>query len=57
MIELPEMAEFVRDDVIGKLGGQKQNPVVEIEIAFPGTAPPPALGIFNANSFEGKPVG
>ena len=38
MIEVDEMAQLVDHDIVGKLGAQKRDSVIEVEIALFGAA-------------------
>lgn len=41
MIEFPQVAELMDDDVVGELQGKERDAVIEIEIPLHGTASPP----------------
>ncbi len=40
MVEAPEMAEFVHDDVVGKMLGKKRYTIIEIQIPLLRTTSP-----------------
>ena len=46
VVELREMAELVDNDIVGDVRREKEKLVVEVEIAFFGTASPARLLVF-----------
>lgn len=51
MIKFDEVAKFMNHDVFGETRRQKQEAIIEIEIAFDGTAAPFGTVIFDRETF------
>ncbi len=56
MVELPEMAELVHDEIVGELRRQERELVAEIEIAPARTAAPPGALVADAHAAVGEGV-
>lgn len=56
VVEFGEMAELVDDDVVGDIGRQKYQFVIEIKVPFFRTTPPPRFVILDKDLADPKSV-